>query len=263
MSSKTVIKALNVLEEFTAETPKWGLRELGRKLEISHTIVHRILSTFEERGYVFHNPETNKYELGIRFLELSNVVEENLSISELIQPIMKKIAMETGESVVLTLLDNNEGLFVKIVESEKHVRFAQSVGKRAPLYVGASHKTMLAYLPANQQALIIEEGLANKAKQIHSKAELLQSIASIREKGWAFSREETMSDVSAVSIPLFDSQQQILGSLSVAGPIFRLTSEEAENFIVPVLQRERKEMDYILKKVCFPTRRNYLVDNIN
>ncbi|RWZ54616.1 IclR family transcriptional regulator [Halobacillus fulvus] len=262
MSSKTVEKALQVLDQFTLEQPKWGLRELSRKLEMSHTIVHRMLTTLEEKGYVFRNPETQKYELGIKLLELSNVVEQHFQISEIIHPIMHKIASETGESVVMTLLDNEEGVFSKIVESSQQVRFAGSVGRRSPLYVGASHKVILCHLPKDVQRRIVREGALQHPQLIPSEEETLRRLDEIERNNWAYSAGETISDVAAVSIPLFDYGHKVLGSLSIAGPSYRLTEEVAKE-ILPDLERHRSELDSVLSKVCFPTRRNFLLHSLH
>ncbi len=135
MSSKTVHKALDVLEMFTNETPSWGLRELARAMGLNHTVVHRILTTFEERGYLFRHPESQKYELGLGIVQLSELVDERYQLSSKLDIIMKRITHETNESSVFTVLDNDHGVFLKIVESSQKVRFAESVGRRSPLYV--------------------------------------------------------------------------------------------------------------------------------
>lgn len=261
MSSKTVSKALSILDVFTPDRPAWGLRDIARELNMSHTIVHRILKTFEEEGYIFQNPDTNKYELGIKFIQLSNIVEEHLKISDLIHPIMKSIAVETGESVVLTVIDNEEGLFVKIVESERQVRFAESVGKRSPLYIGASHKVILAHLPDEIQEKIINQGILNQAPQIESKEILLERLEFIRKQGWLYTAGETINDVAAISIPVFDHKKNILGSISVAGPKYRFTEEQAAR-VLPVLTEYYDKIDDIFSKIFFPSRRNYLLKKI-
>lgn len=261
MSSKTVSKALSVLDVFTPDRPAWGLRDIARELEMSHTIVHRLLKTFEEEGYIFQNPETQKYELGIKFIQLSNIVEERLQISDLINPIMKSIAVETGESVVLTVIDKEEGLFVKIVESEQQVRFAESVGKRGPLYIGASHKVILAHLPYEVQEKIINQGILDHAQQIESKETFLKMLAFIRHQGWLYTANETINEVAAISIPVFDQKKNVLGSISVAGPSYRFTADQAE-MVLPILHDYLEKIDAIFSKVFFPSRRDYLIKKI-
>lgn len=260
MSSKTVEKALSILDAFTVETPTWGLRELSRQIDMNHTIVHRILTTFEDKGYLYCSPETKKYELGIKFIELNNVVEEHLNISSIIQPIMKEIALKTGESVVLTILDEEEGVFVKIVESEQKVRFAESVGKRSPLYIGASHKVILAYLPSDLQNEIVDQGISQGAKHIDSKQAFFERLRHVKEQGWCYSEGETFDDVAACSVPLFDNKHHILGSLSIAGPKYRLTNEQSKEKL-PILQENVEKLNAILGKINFPSRRNFLEKN--
>lgn len=255
------MKALNILEMFSIHKPCWGLRELANELEMSHTIVHRLLTTFTEKGYLFKNPDTQKYELGIKFLELSNVVEENLKISEIIHPIMKKVALESGESIVLTLLDQDEGVFMKIVESDRQVRFAESIGKRSPLYKGASHKVILANLPEDHQGGIIQQGIDSKAEEIESVSVFLQRLAIIKQQGWAYTSGETIHEVGAISAPLFDYQNQVLGSLSVAGPAYRLEESNIE-MTATILMKYCLELSAVLSKVVFPTRRNYLFEKL-
>jgi len=261
MSSKTVEKALSILDAFTVETPTWGLRELARELEMNHTIVHRILASFEEKGYLYCSPETKKYELGIKFIELNNVVEEHLNISTMIQPIMKEIALKTGESVALTILDEEEGVFVKIVESEQKVRFAESVGKRNALYIGASHKVILAHLPEEMQHKIVDDGLNQKVRHITSKEDLMDRLQRIKEEGWCYSEGETFDDVAACSVPVFDGKHQILGSLSIAGPKYRFSREQSEEML-PVLKQNVEKLNSILSKLNFPSRRSYLTKNL-
>ncbi|MDN7241656.1 IclR family transcriptional regulator [Planococcus sp. N028] len=256
MTSKTVDKALSILDVFTVDSPTWGLRELARHLDMNHTIVHRILSTFEEKGYLYCHPETKKYQLGIKFIELNHVVEEHLNLFDLIQPIMKNIALDAGESVVLTILDDEEGVFVKIVESDQKVRFAESVGKRNRLFIGASHKIILAYLPRHIQIKIIDQGIQDGDRHIDSKERLLERLESIRGKGWCYTEGETFEDVAAYSVPLFDNRQMILGSLSIAGPRYRFSQEKSEQ-ILPMLKENIEKLNSILSKVYFPSRRNF------
>lgn len=255
MTSKTLNKALSVLNAFTIEKPTWGLRELARHLEISHTIIYRLLVTFEQNGYLIYDEATKKYQLGIKFIELSQVVEENLNISNVLEPIMKKISEETGESVVLTILDKEEGVYTKIIESNQNVRFSETVGRRSPLYIGASHKIILVYLPVPIQMKIFKQWKTTKEKQNDIIEKFIDSIDKIKSQGWLFTANETFDEVSAVAIPLFDMKKNVIGSLSVAGPSYRLTKIKSEK-IVEIPKKYQQEINLILDKIYLPSKRN-------
>lgn len=82
MTLKTLDNALEILKYFTKQTSAWGVRELAKKMNISHSIIYRILSTYEKHGFLIQNPETRKYELGIKFWEYGQVVVDKIQLSK-------------------------------------------------------------------------------------------------------------------------------------------------------------------------------------
>ncbi|GAK12160.1 IclR family transcriptional regulator [Geomicrobium sp. JCM 19039] len=244
MTSKTVHKSLTVLEKFTVEQPAWGLRELARELDMNHTVVHRFLSTFEDRGYLTKNEDSGKYEVGFKLLELSHVAQEKFKLSEQIQSTMQKLAMETGESSVFTLRDHDYGVFINIAEGSNIVRFADSIGRRSPLYLGATHKSILSYLPEDAIARVGERAVEEKF--IQSPNQLHEALKVIREQGYAYSASETFEDVAAMAVPIFDRDARVIGSLGIAGPPYRISEEYAMKN-AHILFRYQKEIQPIIK----------------
>jgi DNA-binding IclR family transcriptional regulator len=96
---KSLDNALNLISYFTREKRAWGVRELAKEIGISHTIVYRILNTYENHGILIKNPDTNKYQLGLRLLKYGQIIRDAFSISDIIGPIMKKMAAETKETI--------------------------------------------------------------------------------------------------------------------------------------------------------------------
>ena len=105
-------------------------------------------------------------------------------------------------------------------------------------------------------------GISNKAKQIDTKEGFLDLLEFIKKQGWFYTSSETFEDVAAVSIPLFDNKRNILGALSVAGPSYRLTEDQAKKFL-PILKENQDNLNFILSKVFFPSRRNYLMNKLS
>ncbi|WP_280770635.1 IclR family transcriptional regulator [Salipaludibacillus daqingensis] len=254
MSLKTLEKSLQVLEFFTSEKPKWKLRELARELEINHSIVYRILSTFERSGYIYQNKDSKEYELGLKFLEFSRIMDDNLKITELLEPIMSELTNQSEESVVFTILDDFYGLYFKITESHQNVRFAESIGRRSPLYIGASHRTILAFLPVEVQEEVYQMGKESGHPATSDHQSFFDKLQVIRDQGWLFSSGETFPDVSAVSVPIFDSQHRVIASLSIAGPSYRLT-ESAATEKIDLLFESKYKVQRFSSKLSFPVKR--------
>ncbi|KOS59852.1 IclR family transcriptional regulator [Lysinibacillus agricola] len=237
MTLKTLDNSLEVLKYFNKQNPTWGVRELAKEMNISHSIIYRILSTFENHGFLIQNPETKKYELGLRFLEYGQMVKEKLNLSDFVLPIMKNLAEEIKESVFLTWLDGTDGVTVEIAESSQTIKFSVSIGTRTPLYIGASCKTIMAYLPEKRQMDIMDNGMEKLTSEtITDPDEMLLDLENIRNQGWCFSTGEYSHSVFGLGVPLFNSKSDIIASLTIAGPEYRKPTEEKFLEMVKIIQ---------------------------
>ncbi|QUO41408.1 IclR family transcriptional regulator [Brevibacillus composti] len=246
---KTLDNALDLLTYFTREKRQWGVRELAKEMHVSHTVVYRILATYERYGFVRQEAKTKKYELGFAFLEYGSILRDNLDMTQLIYPVMKKTADATRESVFLTWLDGTEGICLEIAESQQAVKYAFSVGTRTLLYAGASNKVIMAYLPPDVQTAIIGKGLlAKTAHTIQSEERLLDDLSRIREQGWAYSVSEYTDNVFGIAVPLFASDGKVTASLTIAGPDYRMPAEKVPHAL-EVLQAAKEEIQTYLQRI--------------
>lgn len=208
---------------------------------MSHSIVYRVLATFEDHGFLVQNEETQKYELGIKFWEYGQIVKGKLNITDLIIPSMESLALETGESIFLTWIDGLEGICLEIAESSQKVKFAVSIGSRTPLYAGASNKVIMAYLPPEKQEVIITQGLQEiTAQTIINPEELRRNLEEIRRLGWCYSVGEYSEEVIGLAVPLFTRKGQVIGSLTVAAPQYRFPESKVKEVTDQLRSRARE-----------------------
>ncbi|USG65532.1 IclR family transcriptional regulator [Brevibacillus ruminantium] len=246
---KTLDNSLELLKYFTREKRQWGVRELAKEMNISHTAVYRMLATFERYGFIKKEAKTNKYELGYAFLEYASILRDNLDITQLIHPVMKKVVEETNESVFLTWLDGEEGICLDIAESRQPVKYALSVGSRTVLHAGASNKVIMAYLPSSTQAAILDRGLLPRTGHtVREKDKLLQQLSQIRQDGWAYSVGEYTDSVFGIAVPLFAQDRQVVASLTIAGPDYRMPREKVPG-VLQVLQAAQQEIQSLLHRI--------------
>lgn len=248
MSLKTLDNALELIKYFNQENPSWGVRELAKESGIGHSIVYRVLSTFEKQGFLYQNTASRKYELGMKLMEYGLMIQSSLKMADLIHPIMKRVGQEAGESVFLTWLDNKDALCVDVVEAPQTIKFTVTVGSRTPLYAGAANKTIMAFLPREVQLEIIEQGLVTlTAKTMVNPNELLHDLEKIRANGWCTTEGEFKEDVVGIGVPLFSRQGNILASLTIAGPSYRLSDKVTD--LLLVLQSGAKEIQQHLNYI--------------
>lgn len=238
---KTVSLALEVLKMFTKEKPVWGGRELAHEMELNHTNIYRILETLERNNFVSKDPITKQYSLGFVVWELGTIFYEQLNVGRLINPVLQKLSDSTGESVFLTLLDGEEAITLTVIEPKNKVKFSVSTGSRAPLYVGASYRSILAFMSEDEIEKIINGDLVKyTGKTMTDPTDLRDELALIRKHGWARSQGEYTPDVVAIAVPLLINDT-IIGSITVAGPSYRMEEEQKEAAL-PLLHETRDEI---------------------
>jgi DNA-binding IclR family transcriptional regulator len=248
MTLKTLENALDVLSYFTLETPEWGLRDLARTMDMNHTILHRILKTYEKKGYLIQNEGTKSYELGLKFLEFSSVIKQKMKLAEFIVPVMKELADAVNETVFLTIKDGDEGVTVEIAECNQQIKFNVSIGTRTPLYVGASCKTIMAFIPEKEQVEILGKGVRVFTENTMTNKELiLLDLKHIREKGWSFTKGEFSETVFGLGTPLFNESGKVIGSLAIAGPTYRMPEENFEGTLQVLQEKTASIQNYFNK----------------
>ncbi len=227
--SDVISKSIRLLHALkpSEQEQEWGATELSKRLDMPVQTVHRLLSTLAKHGIVYKNKETRKFRLGLTLMHLGFMVWENLSVRNIARPIMEQLTVRTRESCYLTVREGNEGIFVDSVDSPQLLRIAEPVGMRLPLYKGASKKVILAHLPTKKQLSILNE--------LNSPIEPLQpELEKIKKNGYAISFGETTEGTASVAAPIFNWDNQPIGSISIAGPEIRFKNEIMDYFIFEV-----------------------------
>src|SRR5699024_4915591 len=165
-------------------------------LDENTTKIYRIVETLTKREFLKKNKDSKTYELGISILELSKSSNSMFEIKTLIHPYLVYLTEQTQESSFFTILDENEALTLDSVTGTNHINFAVSVGSTAPLYAGASYRSILAFLPD----YFIKATLSNEIKKFTSSTktnpkDIMKDLEKIKDKGYAVSRGELTDDV--------------------------------------------------------------------
>lgn len=246
MTLKTLGVALDVLSLFTKENPEWGLRELSRKINLNHTVVHRILKTYESKGFLSQDSFTKKYELGTKLFDLLSAIQARVKLSDLVLPIMEELSLDIKESVFLTWREGFDGVTVEISESSQQIKFAVTNGTKTPLYVGASCKVIMAFLDVTEQLEVIKNGTKKYTnKTLVEKDEIIKNLEQIKELGWCYSEGEFSEDVFGIGVPIFNKSGRVLGSITIAGPIYRINQNKRQEIIKKILDRKMIIDNYI------------------
>jgi len=225
-SVRAVDRALDILLCFTREEPARSLTQIAESIHMSKTTVHRLLATLENKRFITRDNSTGLYRLGLRFIEMASLVLQDVELHRWVQPYLRRLVSEYGETVDLSILDGSHVIYLEVIESSQRVKLAAAVGQRLPACFTASGKALLAYLPEEQAQKIISDNLAGASNHTAvSASEIMADLRVTAERGYAISEQEYEEEINAVATPIFDKDNIPIASIAIVGPSFRLSKD--------------------------------------
>ena len=238
---RAVDRALNVLLCFSRDTPELTMTQIAEKVGLNKSTVHRLLATLEGKRFIKRDPITNLYKLGIRMFQMAYLTMEANDLRKLASPYLDCLCEQHGENVNLAVLDGHDVLYLDVHESPKRVKLAASVGQRLPAFSTASGKVILAYLPVEEVRRILSFGMPQQTQYtITSSDTFIESLDLIRQQGFAISTQEYEESINAIAAPILDSKGNPVGSISIAGPTYRLSQEKMIEISPTILEVARE-----------------------
>jgi DNA-binding IclR family transcriptional regulator len=222
-SIRAVERALDVLQCFTSQTPELTMSQISDRIGINKSTVHRLLLTLERNRFVERDLSTGMYRPGLRLLQIASLAMEQNSLRRIASPFLHGLCSEYRENVNLALLDGADVIYVDVAEGSQRVKLAAAPGQRLPAFSTASGKAILAFLPEERVRHILERGMPHyTATTVSSLEQFFEDAVQIRERGFAISEQEFEEGINAIAAPICN---QPIGSISIAGPAYRLTRE--------------------------------------
>ena len=254
---KVLDKSLSVLELLLQKGSPMNMTELSEKLGFYPSTIHRILDTLKHWGYVEQDPHTQKYQLGLKALELGMAKLYQMDLIREATPYLKKLVNQCNETVHLGVLEAGEVLYLAKEESSQTIRMISYVGKRAPLHCTGLGKVLLAYLPEKERKRILfRKELPRLTKNtLTDKRELEKELNKVREQGFALDREENEKDIRCVAAPIRNYQGEVIAAISISSPIFRIDKNVQDNLkeaLIEISKKISKRLGYngkLLKRI--------------
>jgi IclR family KDG regulon transcriptional repressor len=219
----SVKNALRILHSFTMDEPEKKIGELSASLGLNKSTVSRTMATLASEGFVYKDPDTKRYRLGLSILSLSGVVNSNMDIYRESQPVLHKLVDTLGETAHLSFMDQLDVIYIQKVECNHPVRFLTHVGKRNPAYCTSSGKILLAHSDQSIIDQVISNGLKKYTDHtITDPDKLIKHLKEIKEQGFSYSYEEFLEGVNSIAAPIFDYTGKAFAALSIVGPKQRI-----------------------------------------
>ncbi len=204
-----------------------SLKEISEKTGLHPSTAHRILNDLAI-GRMVDRPESGSYRLGLRLLELGNLVKGRLNVRDAALPAMRELHKLTQQTVNLSVRQGDEIVYVERAYSERSgMQVVRAIGGRAPLHLTSVGKLFLAFdEPARVRQYATRTGLAGQTKNsLTQLPNLERELAKCRQYKTARDNEELELGVRCMAAGIYDDQSKLVAGLSISAPADRLSED--------------------------------------
>ena len=218
---QSVDRALSILESL-ARHGEAGVTELSQELDVHKSTAFRLVSTLEGHGLVEQTGDRGKYRLGVGLLRLAGATTARLDVVQEARPLCRKLAADTGETVNITVLADRAALYLDQVAGSSALQSHNWVGQHIPLHATANGKVLLGGLDEPRLTDLLGSLPAYTDLTVTRAVQLRAELEEVRERGYAVAVDELEVGLTAVAAPIRNAHGDVIASISVSGPTFRL-----------------------------------------
>ncbi|MFZ9182989.1 MAG: IclR family transcriptional regulator, partial [Hylemonella sp.] len=236
-------RSLRLLARLAEEGRPLSLAELASYLALPKATAHRLCAQLLETGFIVRGVGEREFAVGPALRKLALDTLNHDSVRGLRHELLADLVAQVGETCNLTTLDGAAVLYLDRVEAPWPWRLTLAVGEHVPLHCTASGKLFLALMPpAQREALLAQLKLPRMTDStITSARALREECLKIASAGYALDREEFITGLVAIAVPVLDQQDQVRAALAIHAPRSRLSLEQAQSRL-PALRAAAKRM---------------------
>jgi DNA-binding IclR family transcriptional regulator len=221
---QVIERMFSLIDVLASREEAISLKEISEKTGLHPSTTHRILNDLAVGRFV-DRPEAGSYRLGMRLLELGNLVKGRLNVRDAALTPMRELHKLTQQPVNLSMRQGDEIIYVERTYSERSgMQVVRAIGGRAPLHLTSTGKLFLAVDdPQRVRSYATRTGLAGHTRNSITQLPVLErELSKARQYGIARDNEELELGVRCMAAGIYDDQGKLVAGLSISAPADRL-----------------------------------------
>ncbi|NJM32038.1 MAG: IclR family transcriptional regulator [Limnobacter sp.] len=223
-SIQVIERMMQLLDALAQHPDPVALKDLAAQTRLHPSTAHRILNDMVTCR-LLDRTDPGLYRLGMRLLELGNLVKARLNVRDAALEHMRKLHRQIGHTVNLAVRQGDEIVYIERAYSERSgMQVVRSIGGRAPLHLTSTGKLFLASdTHENVKAYARRTRLRKSTNNsISGLKPLLEELTEIRKEGIAKDNEELEPGVRCIAAGIFDDSSRLIAGLSISAPAERV-----------------------------------------
>lgn len=221
---QVIERMFSLIDVLASREEPMQLKEIAARTGLHPSTTHRILNDLAIGRFV-DRPEAGSYRLGMRLLELGNLVKGRLNVRDAALGLMRDLHKQIQQPVNLSMRQGDEIVYIERAFSERSgMQVVRAIGGRAPLHLTSTGKLFLAADdPQRVRAYATRTGLAGHTRNSITQLPILErELSKARQYGIARDNEELELGVRCMAAGIYDDQARLVAGLSISAPADRL-----------------------------------------
>lgn len=245
---KSVTRSFKIIEYLRENGPA-TLSKIAAEFDLPISTAHIHLSTLVKSDYVIK--EDGLYRCSLLFLRTGGQLRDRKVLYQAAKSEIDDLQQQVSEIANVGILEN--GYMVQLYKSENPDSIDDSAPEGAHLYLHTTStgKAILSQLSEDELDRIIEQrglpGLTDDT--ITTKSELVAQLQEIRERGYSINRGEHYTGVFAIGTPILSDSEDLLGAISISGPLSRIERNRIEDELVPALFDKKNVIELKIRQI--------------
>jgi DNA-binding IclR family transcriptional regulator len=221
---QVIERLFSLMDVLASREDAISLKEISEKTGLHPSTAHRILNDLTIGRFV-DRPEPGSYRLGMRLLELGNMVKARLNVRDAALAPMRDLHKQIQQPVNLSMRQGDEIVYIERAYSERSgMQVVRAIGGRAPLHLTSVGKLFLSVdEPMKVRSYATRTGLNGHTKNSITQLPILErELSKVRQYGIARDNEELELGVRCIAAGIYDDQGKLLAGLSISAPADRM-----------------------------------------
>lgn len=239
-------KGLAVIETFTAARPRQSIAEVSAASGLDRATARRCLLTLAQQGYADYDGKF--FTLTPRVLRLGTACLATMPLPQMVQPSLERLSEALGESTSVSILDDDEIVYVARAAQRKVMSIALMPGSRLPAFCTSMGRVLLAALPEAEARLrLMRHPLPQRTpRTVTDPAALMEILAQTKAQGWCLNDQEVEIGLRSIAVPVLNARGQTVAALNLGLPVRAEEASDIAPRYLPALLAVQTELRGLL-----------------
>lgn len=225
------VKLIRLLAEIDSDI---SIKDAASYLDLPASTTHRLLRVLMQEGMVAKDPRTSRYRAGLDLERMGSLLAFKRGFRDLTRPYLQRIVDHCGEACMFVayLPATHQVSVMAAVNSLHPLRYEMELYVPHTALWGATGRSVLAFLPEDEQRAIAESGDASPATGVPLPPweELKAELDAIRDRGYVLTHGEKVKGAVGIGTPIRNGSGAVIGSFSITVPEIRFDVEKETAF---------------------------------